>query len=119
MPGYLSPELFSKWMTAISTPLTPRSPALSAWMVVYDVVPLAPLDVSTGSVTPSEQLMTVIISLVRGSLERDEADILLGASPPPLRMPSPFALALLGPSALPSAATIDAELIHHGGGVMQ
>jgi hypothetical protein len=88
-------------------------------MAAYDAVPLAPLDVSAGPVTTSEQLTMVIISLARGSLGRDEADILLGASPPSLRTPSPSALALLGLSALPSATTIDAEQIHHGGGVMQ
>jgi hypothetical protein len=119
MLGYLSPELFSEWMTAISPPLTPLSPALSAWMAAYDAVPLAPLDVSAGPVTTSKQLTTVIISLERGSLGRDAANILLGASPPPLRAPSPSALALSGLSALPAATTIDAEQIHHGGGEVQ
>jgi hypothetical protein len=36
-----------------------------------------------------------------------------------LRTPSPSASALPGPFVLPSAATIDAEQIHHRGGVMQ
>jgi hypothetical protein len=114
MPDYLLPHLFSKWITAISVPLTPLSPLLSAWMAAYEAVPLAPLDVSAGSVSTSEQLTTIIISFAR-----DEADILLGVCPLLLRTPLPSALALPGPSALPSAATIDAEQIHHGGGAMQ
>jgi hypothetical protein len=125
MPGYLSLELFSEWMTAISAPLTPLSLALSSWMEAYDAVPLAALDVSASPVTTSEQLTTVIISLARNSLGCDEADILLGASPPPLgasplplHAPLPSALPLSGLS-LPSAATIDAERIHHGGGAIQ
>jgi hypothetical protein len=112
-------ELFSEWMTTISAPLTPLSPALSAWMAVYDVVPMVHLDVPAGPVTTSEQLTTVSISLARGILGRDEEDILLGASPPLLRAPLPSALALSGPSALPAATTIDAMQIHHGCGEMQ
>jgi hypothetical protein len=88
-------------------------------MAAYDAVPLAPLDISAGPVTTSEQLTTVIISLARGSLGHDEANILLGASLPPLRAPSPSALALSGLSALPAATTIDAKQIHHGGGEVQ
>jgi hypothetical protein len=112
-------ELFSEWMTTISAPLTPLSPALSAWMAAYDAVPMAHLDVSAGPVTISEQLTTAIISLARGILGSDEEDILLGASPPLLRAPSPSALALSRPSALPAATTIDAKQIHHECGEMQ
>jgi hypothetical protein len=119
MPSYLSTELFSEWMTTISAPLTPLSLTLSAWMAAYDAVPMAHLDVSAGPVATSEQLTTVIISLARGILGRDEEDILLGASPLLLREPSPSALALSGPFALPAATTIDAKQIHRGGGEMQ
>jgi hypothetical protein len=66
MPSYLSTELFSEWMATISAPLTPLSPALSAWIAAYDAISLAHLDVSAGPITTSEQLMTVIISLARG-----------------------------------------------------
>jgi hypothetical protein len=119
MSSYLSTVPFSEWMTTISAPLTPLSPALSAWMAAYDAISLVHLDVSAGLVTTSEKLMTVIISLARGILGCDEEDILLGASPPLLREPSPSALALSGPSALPAATTIDAKQIHHRGGEMQ
>jgi hypothetical protein len=112
-------ELFYEWMTTISAPLAPLSPALSAWMAAYDAVPMAHLNVSAGPVTTNEQLTTVIISLARGILGRDEEDILLAASPPLLSAPLPSALALSGPSALPAATTIDAMQIHHGCGEMQ